>query len=63
MASYAALSTTAMQEEAINGVSMPYAAAGAAREVNVNFNGMTQFPNPEQIQAIQLALSTAVGVA
>jgi hypothetical protein len=29
----------------------------------VNFNGITSFPNPEQIQAIQLALSAAVGVS
>jgi 2'-5' RNA ligase len=42
---------------------MPYAAAAAQQPIQVNFNGISQFPNPEQIQAIQLALSTAVGVA
>jgi hypothetical protein len=31
--------------------------------VVVNFNGVSRFPDPEQIQAIQLAISAAVGVS
>jgi hypothetical protein len=60
---WAAAGTSAMQGEAINGTSMPYATNAADRNISVNFNGITSFPNPEQIQAIQLALSAAVGVS
>ena len=40
---------------------VPPGRAGGAG-VTVNFNGV-QFPSPEQVQALSLALSSAVGVA
>jgi hypothetical protein len=36
---------------------------GGGNPVVVNFNGVSRFPDPEQIQAIQLAISAAVGVS
>jgi hypothetical protein len=41
----------------------PTAERAGGTNVTVNLNGIMSFPNPEQVHAIQMALSTAVGVS